>query len=263
MPIKVLVSGTGKMGRQVLAGICAEPGIEPAGVLAREAGEEYVALPDGGRVPLGADPAPFLARTKPDVVVDFTNAERTPAVARESLAAGARLVIGTSGLPDAFLDELRQECGRRKLGAVVAANFALGGVVMTHLAAIAARFFDSAEIIEMHHDGKADAPSGTAIATAQRMREARDGPLRRAPTQRQTLEGSRGAELDGISIHSVRLPGLLAHQEVIFGAPGQTLTLRHDTINRECFMPGVMMAIRGVMERDELVVGLESLLGIA
>jgi 4-hydroxy-tetrahydrodipicolinate reductase len=263
MPIKVLVSGTGKMGRQVLEAVCAEPDLDPVGVLDRVAGEEYLSLPDGsGLVPFSTDPAALFTRTRPDVVVDFTNAEYTPQVAREALEAGARLVIGTSGLSEAFLHELGRECRQRKLGAVVAANFALGAVLMGHLARVAAPFFDHVEIIEMHHGGKADAPSATAIATACKMADGRKAPFQRPPTQREAVEGTRGGSVDGVTIHSVRLPGLVAHQEVIFGGPGQTLTIRHDSISRESFMPGVMLAIRDVMGRQELVLGLEVLLGI-
>lgn len=263
MPIKVVVSGTGKMGREVLAYVCSDPHLEPVGVLSRVAGEDYLSLPDGsGLVPFGAGPAALFTRTRPDVVVDFTNAERTPSVAREALEAGARLVIGTSGLSEAFLNELDGECRQRKLGAVAASNFALGAIVMAHLAKIAARYFDHAELIEMHHESKADAPSGTAIATARKMAEGRDGPLQRAITQHETIEGTRGAAVDGVTIHSVRLPGLVAHQEVVFGGPGETLTIRHDTTSRESFMPGVTLAIKEVMNREELVVGLETLIGI-
>ena len=173
-----------------------------------------------------------------------------------------RLVVGTSGLSEAFLHELEQECRRRKLGAVAAPNFALGAVLMIHLAKLAGRYFDFAEIIEMHHEAKADAPSATAIATARQMAAGRESPFLRSPTERQTVEGSRGAAVDGISVHSVRLPGLVARQEVILGAPGQTLTIRHDSVSRESFMPGVLMAVREVVHRDELVVGLERLIGL-
>src|SRR3990172_11659245 len=151
MPIRVVVSGTGKMGRQVLAAVSAEADLEPVGVLSHVAGEEYLSLPDGsGLVPYGADPAALFTRTRPDVVVDFTDAEYTPLVAREALEAGARLVIGTSGLSEAFLHQPDRGGRARKLGAVVASNFALGAVLMTHLAKIAGRFFDHAKIIEMH-----------------------------------------------------------------------------------------------------------------
>ncbi len=263
MPIKVVVSGTGNMGREVLATACREPDLEPVGVLERWTHEEYLSLPDGsGLVPFGAEPAPLFARTRPDVVVDFTNAEWTPTVAREALEAGARLVIGTSGLSDAFVSELGRDCHERKLGAVVCANFALGAVLMVRLAAIAGRFFDYAEVIEMHHEGKADAPSGTAIATARAMAQARQGPFVRPPAPQENVAGTRGGALEGVTIHSVRLPGLVARQEVILGGPGQTLTIRHDSISRESFMPGVVIAVREVMGRQELVLGLERLIGL-
>lgn len=263
MPIKVLVSGAGAMGREVLAALCGEPDLEPVGVLTRSASEEYLSLPDGsGLVPFGADPGSLFSRTRPDVVVDFTNAEWTPQVAREALEGGARLVSGTSGLSEAFLHELERECRERQIGAVVAANFAIGAVLMVHLAKIAGRFFTSAEIVERHHDHKADAPSGTAIATARSMAAAREGPFQQALTKRETLPGSRGASLEGVAIHSVRLPGLMAHQEVVLGGPGQTLTIRHDSLGRESFIPGVLLAIREVMSRQELVIGLERLIGL-
>lgn len=263
MPIKVLVSGIGKMGRQVLAAVSAEPDLEPVGVLSRAAAEEFLSLPDGsGLIPFATDPGELLTRTRPDVVVDFSDAERTPQVAREALEAGARLVIGTSSLSEAFIKELRDECSRRELGAVVAANFALGAVLMSHLARVAAPFFDHVEVIEMHHDGKADAPSGTAIATVRRMADAREKPFQRPATKQQTVEGTRGGAMEGVTIHSVRLPGLVAHQSVIFGGPGQTLTIRHDSVSRESFMPGVVLAVKEVMARRELVLGMEPLLGI-
>jgi len=134
---------------------------------------------------------------------------------------------------------------------------------MQQMARLAAPFYEHAEIIELHHDQKVDAPSGTAIATAKLMGEARKKGFTRPPTEKETLDGTRGGELGGVTIHSVRLPGLVAHQEVIFGGPGETLTIRHDSTSRESFMPGVMLAVREVMKRNELVVGLERLLGLA
>jgi 4-hydroxy-tetrahydrodipicolinate reductase len=263
MAVRVAVSGTGRMGREVLAALCREEDLEPVAVVSRSAQEEYLPLPDGsGLVPFGNDPLPLFQRTQPQVVVDFTHADFAPRVARAALEVGARPVIGTSGLNESFLQELRKECQRRRLGAVVAANFAIGGVLMVHLARIAARYFDAAEIIEMHHDQKADAPSGTALATARAMLEGRGGPFRRPETQRENLPGTRGGHVDGITIHSVRLPGLVAHQEVVLGGPGQVLTIRHDSTSRESFIPGVLLAVRRVMELEELVVGLESILGL-
>jgi 4-hydroxy-tetrahydrodipicolinate reductase len=249
--IRVLVSGTGRMGREVLTAVCREPDLEPVGVLEKLSSEEYLSLPDGsGLVPL-------------DVVIDFTQGEWTPSVARATLEAGARPVIGTTGLSESFLAELERSCQEKQIGAVVASNFAIGAVLMIHLAKIASRFLDSAEIIELHHDQKIDAPSGTALATARGMLAARGKPFQRNVPQKETLAGTRGGELDGVTLHSVRLPGLVAHQEVILGGTGQTLSIRHDSTGRESFMPGVLLATREVLHRTGLMRGLEELVGLA
>jgi len=263
MGIKVLVSGSGKMGTEVLAAVCREGGVEPVGVVDLFAKGDSISLPDGlGAVPFGSDAAVLVRETDPDVAVDFSNAEWTPRLADAALAAGVRLVIGTTGLEDAFLKKLEEECSRRNLGAVVAPNFAIGAVLMQHISAVAARYYEYAEIIELHHEGKADAPSGTSLATAKAMAAGRDKPFLRPGTEKETVHGTRGAEVDGITIHSVRLPGLVAHQEVILGGIGETLRIRHDSLGRDSFMPGVVIAIRHVMEHSGLVVGLEQLIGL-
>jgi 4-hydroxy-tetrahydrodipicolinate reductase len=263
MTVRVLVSGSGKMGCEVLSAVSREDDMDPVGVVDLYADVGSIALPDGsGELPFGSDPAALIERTRPDVAVDFTNAEWTPRLAEAALAAGVRLVIGTSGLTEDFTRYLEKECTKRKLGAVVAANFALGAVLMQQMAKTAARFYSSAEIIELHHDQKVDAPSGTAIATAKGMAAARGKPFARGETQRENLPGTRGGEAEGVTIHSVRLPGLVAHQEVILGSPGEILTIRHDTLGRESFMPGVLLAIRHVMEHPGLVVGLDRLIGL-
>jgi 4-hydroxy-tetrahydrodipicolinate reductase len=251
------------MGREVLAGLARAPDFEPLGAVDGLATEGEVSVPDAGTWPLGKDPGHVLDATKPDVVIDFTNAAWTPVVARAALDRGVRLVIGTTGLPDAWVDELERECKERAIGAVIAANFAIGAVLMIHLAKIAGSFLDSAEIIELHHDRKVDAPSGTAMTTAREMLSTRGRPFERNVPERETLAGSRAAELDGITIHSVRLPGLVASQEVLFGGLGQTLSIRHDTTGRDSFIPGVLLAARAVMERKELVRGLDALVGLA
>ncbi len=263
MTIRVLVSGSGKMGREILATLSREPDLEPVGAVDALSSGDTIAMPDGGTLPLGTDAAAIIAATKPDVIIDFTNAEWTPKLTPPALDAGVRLIIGTSGLPDDFVSHLGEECHKRSLGAVVASNFAVGAVLMQQMARMAAPFYEFTEIIELHHDQKVDAPSGTAIATAKLMSEARKGSFTRPGTQRENLPGTRGGELDGATIHSVRLPGFVAHQEVIFGGPGETLTIRHDSTSRESFMPGILLATREVMSRTELVVGLEKLLGIA
>mgnify|MGYP005843572555 CR=1 FL=1 len=261
--IRVVVSGMGKMGKEILAAVCNDPGLEPVGVLEKFSAEEYLSLPDGsGLVHLDKEPQALLSRARPDVVVDFSNAEWTPHVVKAALEANARLVIGTTGLSSDLLKDLESSCREKQLGAVVASNFAIGAVLMMHLARIAGKYFDNAEIIELHHDQKADAPSGTSIATAQAMVAARGRPFELPPTKKEMVAGTRGGNIDGVSIHSVRLPGLVAHQEVIFGGKGQTLAIRHDSTGRDSFMPGILLAIKEVMNRSEMVRGLDALIGL-
>lgn len=245
------------MGRQVVQAVKAEPGFEAVAVI-----EGLTDVLDVDGLDVFGDPTTCISACSPDVIIDFTNADWTPVVAREALKSGVRLVIGTTGLPDEFKDWLRGEAASTKTGAVLAANFALGAVLMMHFARLAAPHFDAAEIIELHHDQKVDSPSGTAAATAELMREARGEDFSHRESDREPIKGARGAEAGGIAIHSVRLPGLVAHQEVLFGGLGQTLTIRHDSTGRDSFMPGVLLAARSVMELDRLVVGLDSLLGL-
>lgn len=251
------------MGREVLAAVCRERDLVPVGVVDFYAKEPVFPLPDGsGMVPYSSDPAAMFARTNASVVVDFTHADWSPRLAREALAAGVRPVIGTSGLPEAVVQELEAECAKLKVGCVLASNFALGAILMQYFARTASRFYSNAEIIEMHHDQKIDAPSGTALATAQMMADARGEPFAQPTTEKQNLAGTRGGELGGVTIHSVRQPGLVAHQEVMFGAPGETLRVRHDSMDRISFMPGVVLSVREVMKLDHLVRGLDSLIGL-
>ena len=261
--IRAAVSGSGSMGAQVIAALEAQDDIEPVGVvepLAGGPGEHR--SPGGGAYPLEADPAALFARVAPDVAVDFTHAAFTPALAEACLAHGVRPVIGTSGQPEAFAGSLAERLAARRLGGVIAPNFAIGAVLLMRLAALAAPHFEAVEVIELHHDGKADSPSGTAVATARQLRAARGRDFSHRAPDLKALAGARGAELGGVALHSVRLPGLVAHQEVIFGGAGQTLTLRHDSTGRDSFMPGVLLAVREVMRREGLVHGLGALLGL-
>ncbi|GIW14298.1 MAG: 4-hydroxy-tetrahydrodipicolinate reductase [Tepidiforma sp.] len=254
----MVISGTGRMGRQVAAAVLAEPGMTPAAYIDGLA--ERGAM-DG--IPVFREAGVGLDEAKPHVVVDFTNAAWTPVIAKAALERGIPLVIGTTGLSAEFMAWLEAETKARGVGAVVAANFAISAVLMMHFAKLAARFFDHAEIIELHHDGKADSPSGTAKATAEGMVAARGRPFVHPEPEVETVAGARGAEVGGVAIHAVRLPGLVAHQEVIFGGQGQLLTIRQDSTGRDSFMPGVLLAIREVLGRRELVVGLDRLLGLA
>ena len=261
--IRVAICGTGTMGQLVLATIEAQDDLQPVGFVEPLAqGDDKHSGAGGAVYPVYADPATLFERTHPDVVIDFTNAQFTPTLIDAALAHGVRPVIGTSGVDVATIDRLRAGSSSAGLGAVYAANFAIGAVLQMHMAALASRFFDSAEIIELHHDRKVDAPSGTALTTARLMRAARDDDFTMNVPALEHLPGGRGASTGGVPIHSIRLPGFVASQEVIFGGFGQTLTLRHDTTGREAFMPGVVIAVREVMNRTALVEGLDALVGL-
>jgi 4-hydroxy-tetrahydrodipicolinate reductase len=197
-----------------------------------------------------------------DVLVDFTSGQAAPEILNAAAAAGLHVVSGTSGLPGAALDELDSELKKYGKGGVWAANFAIGGALMMYFARVAARFMDGAEVIELHHDKKVDAPSGTAVQTARDIRAARGSDLPDPQVERWTLEGSRGAVEGGVRIHSVRLPGFNAHQEVLFGSLGQVLSIRHDALGREAYLPGVALAVKEVPNHVGLVRGLDTLMGL-
>ena len=261
MALRVAVSGTGNMGRLILRALEDAPDLEVVGVLELYSSGDRYTLPSGAGVPL-RQAVDRIRDLQAEVVVDFTNAAWTEQLLPAAIAAGVHPVIGTSGLSEALVAQAEAACAQAKLGGVIAPNFALGAVLLMHLARIAAPFFDAAEVIELHHAGKVDAPSGTAIATARAMRAARDRDFDRNVAEQESLSHARGAELGGVSLHAVRLPGLVAHQAVLFGGVGETLTLRHDTLNRESFLPGVMHAVRTAPQLDHLVVGLDRVLGL-
>lgn len=250
------------MASEALSAIGRDKGLRLVGASSLKLGDGTLPLPGGGTVPVLRDLTSLLEQAKARVLVDFTVAAAAMGHARAAFRHGVSPVIGTTGLSQENLRELEELSRSTGLGAVVAPNFALGAVLMVHLAGIAARYFDYGEIVELHHEGKLDAPSGTALATAQAMAKGRGRPFEWKAPQKETLEGTRGGQTQGVGIHSIRLPGLVAHQEVIFGAPGQTLSIRHDSTGRESFMPGLLLAIREVVNRDHLVVGLNQLLGL-
>ena len=262
-PIRVVVHGAlGKVGQELVNALCQEPETELAGAVDLKASEDYLPLPDGsGKVPFSADLSDVLNRCQAEVLVDFTIARATMPAVRTAAKQGVNLVIGTTGFTADDITEIERLAVAHQIGAVVAPNFALGAVLMIHLAKVAARYLDYAEIIELHHHLKADAPSGTALSTAKAMVQARGKPFDRPP-EPALASSSRGEQVDGVAIHSVRLPGLMAHQEVILGAAGQTLSIRHDTISRECYMPGVILAIKEVVKRQGLIYGLDALLNL-
>jgi 4-hydroxy-tetrahydrodipicolinate reductase len=225
--------------------------------------QQYLPAPEcPDLIPFSSNLGTLVERACPDVIVDFSRAQVAVEAARIALPLKIGMVIGTTGIAESDIEEIRGLCRQYKVGAVVAANFSLGAVLLMHLAATASRFFANAEIVEMHHDKKLDAPSGTALATARMMASARGTRFVYPPTEKEVLSGVRGGEMEGIAIHSVRMPGIMASQEVIFGGKGQTLVLRHDTFSRESYMPGVVLAVKEVVKRPELIVGLDRLMGL-
>jgi dihydrodipicolinate reductase len=240
-----------------------EPGLSVVGAVEEKVTQRYLPLVDTlDLVPLSSDVDSLLKICNADVLVDFTNAEVSIAAARIAAKHKVNLVIGTTGLSEENLAEIESLCQVNRIGAVVAPNFSLGAALLMHLSRIVAKFFDCAEIIEMHHDKKIDAPSGTAIATAKAMLQAHGKPFIYPKAGREIISNTRGGQIDGIAIHSLRLPGFMAGQEVIFSEMGETLSLRHQAISRECFMSGVILAIKEVMKQQGLIYGLDTLLDI-
>jgi 4-hydroxy-tetrahydrodipicolinate reductase len=266
MSIRIIVAGaTGRMGQEIVNLIKETEHFALVCGVARSAAGKDV----GEAIGLGKLNAPCyagleeaLANHDADVLVDVTSPEIVYKHMRLAIEAGIRPVVGTTGLSAQEIDELDMLCRERGIGAIIAPNFALGAVLMMLFAKQAAKYFPHVEIIEQHHDRKLDAPSGTAIKTAELIAQNRVEMKQGHPQEEEKLQGARGAYFHGFRIHSVRLPGLVAHQEVIFGGNGQLLTIRHDSFNRESFMPGVKLAVEKVMQLDRLVYGLENILDL-
>jgi len=261
--IKVVVYGaSGRVGQEVVKAVCQNPEMQLVGAVDVKVAAERLALPDGsGTVPFSADLTAIIDSCQPDVIVDFSIAKASLPAVRTAAKRGVNMVIGTTGFTAADLDEMQKLAEANEVGIVVAPNFALGAVLMMHLAKIAGKYFDHAEIIELHHDRKLDAPSGTSQMTARVMADARGRPFL-PPAVPGEDSPSRGKPVEGVNIHSVRLPGYMAHQEVILGGDGQTLRIRHDQISREAFMPGVLLAVKEVMKRKGFIYGLDNILGL-
>lgn len=241
MSINVLINGAkGRMGKIAAVAVEQNSGLKLVAAIGREDDLHHT-----------------IKKMAAQVVVDFTNAESVFENTKTIIAAGANPVIGSSGLLPEQIKQLQQLAKEKKLGGIIVPNFCIGAVLMMQFAEQAAKYFPQAEIIELHHDKKLDAPSGTAIKTAEMIANNRKND--RASCN-ETIKGARGAVLKDVTLHSVRLKGLLAHQEVLFGNEGELLTVRHDSFNREAFMPGVCLACKKVVELNELVYGLENIL---
>ena len=247
-PIRVGVIGArGRMGSAVVDAVNAADGLELAAAL--DLGDSLDQLESSGC----------------QVIVDFTIPDAVMGTLEYAIPRGIHCVVGTTGFDEDRIEQLRTWCaGAPGVGVLIAPNFSIGAVMMMHLSALAAPYFESVEVIELHHPDKVDAPSGTAGHTARAIAQARsDAGVAPGPdATTSSLEGARGARVDEVPVHSVRLRGLVAHQEVLFGGPGETLTIRHDSLDRSCFMPGVVLAVRSVASHPGVTVGLAAYLDL-
>jgi 4-hydroxy-tetrahydrodipicolinate reductase len=263
--IRVAIGGPrGKMGQEAVHTIMNNENMELVAVLDhKEIGEllsESPEFPASYDVPVFLELESLITIIRPDVFLDLTTPHQVFEHTKLCLQNNVRPVIGTTGFTDEQLRHCTTLAKNNQLGCIVAPNFAIGAVLMMKFAKMAAAYFPDVEIIEMHHDQKLDAPSGTAYKTARMIAEVRPSHKQGHPNEEETIAGARGASFDGIPIHSVRLPGLIAHQQVLFGGDGQLFTLRHDSFNRQSFMSGVTFSINQVMDLTELVYGLENIL---
>ncbi|KAB2954341.1 4-hydroxy-tetrahydrodipicolinate reductase [Heliorestis acidaminivorans] len=262
--IRVLVNGArGRMGKEVVKAILNDPTLELVGAVDPAGTEEDAAvvagLPACG-VLLTGDLSDTIEASNPEVMVDFTIPQSVMGNIRIALQHKVSPVVGTTGLSEQDLQEIREWTASYETSCLIAPNFAIGALLMMRFAREASRFFPHVEIMEYHHDQKLDAPSGTAIKTAEAIQEERQKINQGHPDEEEIIAGSRGGEFEGMRIHSIRLPGLVAHQEVLFGGLGQTLTIRHDSITRESFMPGVIEAVQRIRSAKGLVYGLDKLI---
>jgi 4-hydroxy-tetrahydrodipicolinate reductase len=258
--ISVAVLGAmGNMGREVVATVMEDPQLRLAGVVDAHAPGEGSSLkhPVSGSIVL--KDVTQLDRGQIDVVVDFTVAEAAVRNVMWALDNGVHAVVGTTGISGEDMKRLSEMASSGQANVLIAPNFAIGAVLMMRFSRMAADVFDQCEIIELHHRGKRDAPSGTAIATA-RLVQGEMKQSENPPSEEREVSGTRGGTVGPVNVHSIRLDGLVAHQEVLFGAKGQTLSIRHDTTDRSCFMPGVLIAIKAIADIPGLTVGLDSLL---
>lgn len=250
------------MGQAVLKAVQEADGLELVGAVDIKGGADtgaLVGLPANG-ILVETDLEALLERKKPEVMVDFTRPDVVFGNVMTALKHGTSPVVGTTGLSDEQKAEIAKAAEENNTPAFIAPNFAIGAVLLMLMSRQAAKYMPDVEIIELHHDKKLDAPSGTAIQTAAMIAEVRKEHKQGNPDEFEKLKGARGADYEGMHIHSVRLPGYVAHQEVIFGGLGQTLTIRHDSLNRESFMPGVVLAAKKVRSLKGLTVGLDKLL---
>lgn len=262
--IRVIIAGPrGRMGREAVKMISNINNMQLVACIDRENDgqniKDILNLPKVD-APIFTDAEEALNQTTADILLDLTIPEIGYKHTKLALQHKVRPVVGTTGFTKEQIDELSTLAQHQNTGAIIAPNFAIGAILMMKFSQIAAKFFQDVEIIEKHHDQKIDAPSGTAIKTAEMIDENRQRKQQGHPEEYETIDRARGATFNGIPIHSVRLPGLVAHQSVTFGSEGQTLTIKHDSFNRSSFMTGVKFAIEQALKLENLVYGLENLI---
>ncbi|MGY3766057.1 4-hydroxy-tetrahydrodipicolinate reductase [Vagococcus vulneris] len=265
--INVLIAGySGKMGTACTSMVLNHKNLNLVGVIDRHSKVTFLnEIPVYSTVistiPVFNSPKKALSSVKnADVWIDFTSPDVVFENVKTAIEAGVRPVVGTTGISTEEFEQLADVADQYQLGGLIAPNFAIGAILMMEFSQKAAKYFPNIEIIELHHDEKKDAPSGTAIKTAELISEVRSTVKQGAPEELEQIKGARGADYDGMRIHSIRLPGLVAHQEVQFGGEGEGLIIRHDSYNRSSFMSGVALACEQVMEVNKLYYGLEHLL---
>lgn len=262
--IRVAVVGAcGRMGQEVLKAVSGASDVELVGACDRTSeGATTQSIVGSGVTPLeiGTKLGAMLDASTPDVLVEFTHHASATDHTLSALKRGVAVVIGTSGISNEDQRTIKLAADEYKTPVLLVPNFALGAVLMMRFSALAAKYFPDAEVIEMHHEQKLDAPSGTAWHTAEQIAAARDRSAHRAIGAVEKATGARGGEVKGVQVHSVRLPGFVASQEVLFGGPGERLSIRHDSMDRASFMAGVLLAVRRVKELDGFVVGLDKLM---
>ncbi|WP_368651941.1 4-hydroxy-tetrahydrodipicolinate reductase [Ornithinibacillus sp. 4-3] len=260
MTIKIVLAGPrGKMGTEAIEMILKEPKFALVACIDRKNAGEALQK-NNLSIPIFDDADTCFDSVEADVFIDLTNPEAGFHHTKTALNHKIRAVVGTSGFSTEQINELSEMAETHHTGCIIAPNFAIGAILMMQFSKMAAKFFPDVEIIEKHHDQKMDAPSGTGVKTAQLIQENRESKKQGHPNEIETVSGSRGGDMDGIRIHSVRLPGLVAHQEVIFGGAGQTLSIKHDSLNRLSFMDGIHYSVLQVMKLDQLIYGLENLI---
>lgn len=255
----------GNMGKSISSELIKEKDIELAGGfdvenIGGDIGEFLTGKKTGRRISGSYEE---IKKLKPDIIVDFTNAAAAKKTIDWSIASGINIIVGTTGFSKEDLDSIRKKASKSKSKTLIVPNFSIGAVIMIEISKMIAKYFDSCEIIELHHDRKRDAPSGTSLMTAEKINLGKNYKKDRlGKNEKENIKCSRGGFIDGIHIHSIRMQGLLAHQNVIFGTRGQTLTIKHDSLDRSSFYPGVILAIRNIDKLPEYTFGLEKLIKI-